>query len=420
MRFVEASAIAIRALLRNKLRAFLTLLGIVIGISSVLAMIAVGEGATKVLIDDIKKQGGLEVFTFYRPSYIWKGNRRVRNRIPEHFDYGDVLAIREECPSVKVAVPRIATWVGVLMQARDGSHTRGGYNGVDPSYINAMEWDLQEGRFISDEDVENAMKVVVLGDSIAKDLFGEGPVLGEEIKIRRHRTSERFTVIGRLQARGHSFKFGVSWDELVFIPFTTAQQRFTGTDSLRSIIIRANSLEAVDTAIAEAKALIRKRHRNRDEFFTVFQQRAAFSSLSNVSTILKIALGSIAGFSLLVGGIGVMNMMLVAVGERTREIGLRKAMGAKNADILFQFLSESILLCSIGGILGIGLGIFTSQGMSHLAIRIVKVVPSWPAVISVEWALISVLFSGVLGISFGLYPAIKAMRMSPIDALRSE
>lgn len=176
----------------------------------------------------------------------------------------------------------------------------------------------------------------------------------------------------------------------------------------------------MNRAIEEVKTVIRKRHRNEDDFFVIVDLRAGLPRLLKISTIIKTALGSIAGFSLLVGGIGIMNMMLVTVGERTREIGLRKAIGSKDSDILRQFLSESIILCSIGGILGVDFGVFTSKGMAYIAVRIVKIVPEWPSVISLQWVLISVLFSMLLGLGFGLYPAIKAKRMSPIEALRSD
>ncbi len=419
MRFVEALAIAIKNLLANKLRSSLTMLGILIGIALVLAMMAIGEGAKQIIIEDIEKIGGLNVFTLYRPSYKWVGNRRVRNRSREHFDYADALAIAAECPSVRIVVPRVPSWLGVLMQAADGRHFRGGYNGVDSNYTVAMEWDLHEGRFISAEDVDNATKVVVLGNNVATALFGEASALGKAIKIRKRRITERFIIIGTLLPRGHSFKFGVSFDDLVFIPITTAQQRFTGTKRIPHIVVQAHTVEDVDTAIEEVKMILQKRHSNEDDFFNISDPRGALSSLSKISTILKIALGSIAGFSLLIGGIGVMNMMFVAVGERTREIGIRKALGARSAEILLQFLSESMILCGIGGILGVGLGVFTSKGVASIAVRIVKIVPNWPSAISVEWVLISVCFSVLLGVGCGLYPAIKAMRMPPIEALRS-
>ena len=423
MIFIESIAVAIRALLINKLRSLLTMLGITIGIAAVLAMVAIGDGAKEIILEDLEKIGGINVFTVLQVSFKRVAGRRVRVRSGEYLNYGDVQAIERECPSVQIVAPRIPEWSRVLIQASDGTNIRAGYNGVDEDYTVALAWELATGRFISEEDVKNSTRVAVLGANVATELFGEVSPLGKEIKIARRTTrsiKERFTVIGTLVPRGRSLEFGFSFDDLVFMPVTTVQRRFTGNNRVPQIAVRVNAVEDMPQAIAEVKAVIRQRHRNQDDFFGIFDVRLGLARLMKISTLIKTALGSIAGFSLLVGGIGIMNMMLVAVGERTREIGLRNACGAKRANILLQFLSESILLCSIGGIFGIGLGVFASKGMAHIAVRIVKIVPQWPAVLSLQWALISVFFSVLLGISFGLYPAIKATRMSPIEALRTE
>ena len=423
MIFIESIAVAIRALLINKLRSLLTMLGITIGIAAVLAMVAIGDGAKEIILEDLEKIGGINVFTVLQVSFKRVAGRRVRVRSGEYLNYGDVQAIERECPSVQIVAPRIPEWSRVLIQASDGTNIRAGYNGVDEDYTVALAWELATGRFISEEDVKNSTRVAVLGANVATELFGEVSPLGKEIKIARRTTrsiKERFTVIGTLVPRGRSLEFGFSFDDLVFMPVTTVQRRFTGNNRVPQIAVRVNAVEDMPQAIAEVKAVIRQRHRNQDDFFGIFDVRLGLARLMKISTLIKTALGSIAGFSLLVGGIGIMNMMLVAVGERTREIGLRNACGAKRANILLQFLSESILLCSIGGIFGIGLGVFATKGMAHIAVRIVKIVPQWPAVLSLQWALISVFFSMLLGISFGLYPAIKATRMSPIEALRTE
>ena len=423
MLFIESINVGIRALLSIKLRSSLTVLGITIGISSVLAMVAIGEGAKQIILMDLEKIGGINVFTLLRVSSKSVDGHRVPIRSGEYFNYADVLALQTQCPSVKFVTPRLPEWTRVLMQAPDGTHLRAGYNGVDESYHLAMEWDLKTGRFISAEDVKNATKVVVLGANVATSLFREVSPLGKEIKIARRGQSamkERFIVIGTLESRGRSLEFGFSFDDLVFIPITTAQQRFIGNNRIPQIAVHVHTVESMPQAIEEVKAVIRKRHRNQDDFFAIFDVRLGLARLMKISTVIKTALGSIAGFSLLVGGIGVMNMMLVAVGERTREIGLRIAIGAKRSNILLQFLSESILLCGIGGILGLGLGVFTSKGMTYIAVRIVKIVHEWPAVLSPQWAVMSVCLSMLLGVVFGLYPAIKAMQMPPIVALRTE
>ena len=295
-----------------------------------------------------------------------------------------------------------------------------------------MDWDLKAGRFITDEDIENAAKICVLGDEVATALFGNKSPLGQEIKMARRsnsrygrwgrkpgeRFTERFIVVGTLMPRGTSLRFGWSFDNLAFIPISTAQERFTGNDHIEYILIFANTVEDIPTTIEEVKTVVRKRHKNQDDFIGIFEMHAGMAQLEKISKVIKITLGSIAGFSLLVGGIGIMNMMLVAVTERTREIGLRKALGAKSFDILLQFLIEAIIMCGIGGAIGIGVGMLAGEGMAVLAVKIVKIVPEWPAVISWQWVLISVSFSAIIGISFGLYPAIKASSLPPIEALR--
>ncbi len=433
MRIFEGLFVGVSAIRSNKLRSLLTMLGIIIGVASVLAMISIGDGAKEIVLQDAQKLGGVNQFTMYRSSYKRIGSRWMPNRSNEYFKYDDVLAIEAECPSVKVVVPRIPEWRGVLIQTNDGSEARSGYNGVNASFDDAMEWGIQEGRFISDEDIENKEKVCVLGTEVALNLFGNASPIDKEIKIGRGgdrfdrygrkdqtRMAERFTVIGTMDPRGRSLRFGWNLDDMVFLPLTTAQERFTGNDRVVMLSVQAHTVDDVPKAIEEVKEVMRKRHKNQDDFFDLRDMREGMAQLEKISKVIKIALGSIAGFSLLVGGIGIMNMMLVAVSERTREIGLRKALGAKRLDIMLQFLIESIVMCIIGGAIGVGVGYLAGEGMALLAVNIVKVVPDWPAVISMQWVIISVSFSALIGISFGLYPALKASALSPIEALRTE
>ena len=431
MRIVEAVSVAISAMRNNKMRSLLTMLGIIIGIASVLAMIAIGDGAKAIVRQDAQKLGGANQFFVFRMSYKRVNNRWVRIRSNEYLKYEDVLAIEAECPTVSAATPQIWNWGGVLIQASGGSEVRAGWNGVDATYSSAMDWDVKEGRFITDEDVKNASKVCVLGGDVATALFGDKSPLGQEIKIARdsdyynrwgqkegRRFTERFTVVGTFVPRGTSLRFGVSFDNLAFIPISTIQERFTGNDQIPNITVYAHTVKEVPKAVEEVKTVIRKRHKNQDDFIRIFEMHAGMAQLEKISKIIKITLGSIAGFSLLVGGIGIMNMMLVAVTERTREIGLRKALGAKSLDILLQFLTEAVIMCGVGGALGVGLGMLAGEGMAMLAVKIVRIVPEWPAVISLEWILISVSVSAIIGISFGLYPALKASSLTPIEALR--
>ena len=431
MRIVEAVSVGISAMRSNKMRSLLTMLGIIIGIASVLAMIAIGDGAKAIVRQDAQKLGGANQFFVFRSSYKRVNNRWVRIRSNEYLKYEDVLAIEAECPTVSAATPQIWNWGGVLIQASGGSEVRAGWNGVDATYNSAMDWDVKEGRFITDEDVKNASKVCVLGGDVATALFGDKSPVGQEIKIARdsdyynrwgqkegRRFTERFTVVGTFVPRGTSLRFGVSFDNLAFIPISTIQERFTGNDRIPNITVYAHTVKEVPQAVEEVKTVIRKRHKNQDDFIRIFEMHAGMAQLEKISKIIKITLGSIAGFSLLVGGIGIMNMMLVAVTERTREIGLRKALGAKSLDILLQFLTEAVIMCGVGGAIGVGLGMLAGEGMALLAVKIVRIVPEWPAVISLQWILISVSVSAIIGISFGLYPALKASSLTPIEALR--
>ena len=434
MRIVEGVSVGISAIRSNKLRSLLTMLGIIIGVASVLAMIAIGDGAKAIVLQDAQKLGGVNQFTMYRSSHKRVKNRWVPNRSNEYFEYEDVLAIEAECPSVELVVPRIPEWRGVLVQAAGGAEHRTGYNGVNASFSEAMDWDIQQGRFITNEDIDNEAKVCVLGAEVTAALFGNESPVGKEIKIGKgpggrfdrygrkdqKRITERFTVVGTMETRGRSLRFGWNLDDMIFIPLTTTQERFTGNDRIVMLSVHAHTVEEVPQAIEEVKTVLRKMHHGQDDFFSIWDMREGMAQLDKISKVIKIALGSIAGFSLLVGGIGIMNMMLVAVTERTREIGLRKAIGAKRMDIMLQFLIEAVAMCSVGGALGVVLGLFAGEGMAMLAVNIVKIVPEWPSVISTEWILISVSFSAIIGISFGLYPAIKASALSPIEALRAD
>ncbi|MCY4402099.1 MAG: ABC transporter permease [Candidatus Poribacteria bacterium] len=433
MSLIDGISIGFAAIQANKMRTLLTMLGIIIGIASVLAMIAIGDGAKEIVLQDAQKLGGANQFTLYRRSSEKLGKHRIPIRTKEYLNYNDVLAIEEDCPSVNEVTPRIRDWKGVLMQAEGGTETRAGYNGVDQSFMSAMDWKVSEGRFITDEDVENATRICVLGEEVATDLFGSISPLGKEIKIARkvryydhrgkrrsRRITDRFTVVGTMMPRGRSLRFGWSFDAMAFFPITTIQERFTGNDRIQEIVVYANNVYEVPQAVKEVKEVIRKRHNGEDKFVKFYEMRKGIRQLEKISKMIKIALGSIAGFSLLVGGIGIMNMMLVAVSERTREIGLRRALGAKPFDIILQFLIESVAMCTVGGMIGICLGILVGEGMSVLAVNIAQIVPEWPSVVSTQWIAISVLFSVAIGVSFGLYPAIKASMLSPIEALRKE
>ena len=417
MKLYEGFSTGISVMLQDKMRSALTILGIIIGIAAVLAMLAVGDGAKRIVLKEFEKYGGQ--FIVRRNPWIWRGDRVFPNRSGEYLKYEDVLAIEAECPSVESVIPSISS--EVLAQAEDGATKWTEYDGVNSYFPIGMKWQIQQGRFFSEEEFNNRRKVCVLGTEVATELYGDQDPIGKEIKLSlQGGRPDRFRILGIMAKRGTSLQYGFSWDDIVFMPLTTAQDRFKGNHYINYLNIRAINTDSINKAVAEVKAVLRKRHRNQDDFFDISYATAAVQELDKISRIIKIMLSSIAAFSLFVGSVGIMNMMLVSVNQRTREIGLRRAIGAKRRDIFLQFLIEAVVMCGIGGLLGIGLGIGIGYGCSHIAVKIVKVIPHWPVVISPQWMAVSVSISACIGIAFGLYPAVKASQISPIEALRTE
>ena len=417
MKLYEGFSTGISVILQEKLRSALTMLGIIIGVAAVLAMLAIGDGAKIIVLKEFEKYGGQ--FTVRRNPWIWRGDRVFPNRSGEHLKYEDVLAIEAECPSVESVTASVSN--EILAQAEDGATKWTEYDGVNSYFPTGMKWQIQQGRFFSEDEFNNRSKVCVLGTEVAAELYGDQSPIGQEIKLSlQGGRPNRFRILGIMAKRGTSLQYGFSWDDIVFIPLTTAQDRFKGTRYVNYLNVRAVNVDAIKKAAEEVKAVLRKRHRNQDEFFDISFHTEAVEELDKISRIIKIMLSSIAGFSLFVGSVGIMNMMLVSVNQRTREIGIRRAIGAKRRDIFLQFLIEAVVMCSIGGLLGIGLGIGIGYGCSYIAVKIVQVIPHWPVVISPQWMAISVSIAAFIGIVFGLYPAVSASQISPIEALRSE
>ena len=417
MKLYEGISTGLSVILQEKMRSVLTMLGIIIGVAAVLAMLAVGDGAKRIVTQEFEKFGGQ--FTVRRNPWIWRGDRVFPNRSSEHLKYADVLAIEAECPSVESVIPIVSS--EVLAQAEAGATKWTECEGVNSYFPIGMEWKIQQGRFFSEDEFNNRRKVCVLGLEVAIELFGDQHPIGTEIKIAlQGGRPERFRILGVMAKRGTSLQYGFSWDDIVYIPLTTAQDRFKGTHYVNYLNVRAVDSNSIEKAAEEVKSVLRKRHRNQDDFFDISFATAAVKELDKISRILTVMLSSIAGFSLFVGSVGIMNMMLVSVNQRTREIGLRRAIGAKRGDIFLQFLIEAVVMCSVGGLLGILLGIGTGYLCSHIAVEVVKVIPHWPVVISLHWMTVSVSISAGIGILFGLYPAIRASHLSPIEALRTE
>ena len=418
MKIYEAIAAGIHHIQQNRMRAGLSILGICIGIASVLCMIAIGDGIKKIIADGIKKSGGANHVRFVtRTSYYRQG--RTRRPTTERYTLSDALAIEAACPSVTAVLPRnVAPDVFVTRQGRE---FRPAVEGVTTDYEPLMSWHIQEGRFISENDLDNALQVCVLGANVATELFGSTSPIGKEVEIRFHwrQVAVRMRVIGKLIPKGRNV-ITRSVDDIVCVPITTFQQRISGKRYVQSLMVFFKTDTDVNRCIEDVKGVLRKRHRGKDNFIYPWIPKTNPKRLAYTEKIIKIALGGIASFSLFVSGIGIMNMCLVSVGEKTREIGLRKSVGAKRIDIFWQFLTESICLCLCGAVVGIVGGWLAAHGMARIAVRIMPIVPEWPVVLSLPWMLTSVLFSVSMGVGFGVYPAIRAARLSPIDALRAE
>lgn len=406
MKVTVGLRISCRALLRNKIRSLLTMLGIIIGVSAVITMIGIGQGARESIKDKIAGLGTNMLLV--QSGSLTRGGIRggwgsINTLVPE-----DVTAIMEKCPSVALAAPVVRTTAQVVCGNLNWS-TR--ITGTSPDYLTIRQWPIVAGKSFTDADVRYSTKVAVIGRTVAENLFPQMPSIGEIIRIKR----VPFKVIGLLEEKGQS-AMGTDQDDVILVPLTTARKRLLGKHSmLKQINVSAGNEALMIKAQEEITLLLRERHRihsgKEDDFIIKNMADIQDAAVSSMKT-MTIVLASIASVSLVVGGIGIMNIMLVSVTERTREIGIRMAVGARTRDILFQFLIESLVLCSAGGILGILLGISVSEVMSIFA--------GWSSVVSVQSIVLSFCFALVIGIVFGLYPARKASMLNPIEALKYE
>jgi putative ABC transport system permease protein len=398
--------IAMNALLRNKFRAFLTMLGIIIGVASVIAMLGIGQGS-KLSIQQQIAGMGLNLVTVV-PGSQQRGGVQFGAATMQSLKETDVDAILSECPAVLAATPEVRGNGQVVFGALNWPTSLYGEN---ESYLQIRERSVVNGRMFTDKEISSAAKVCLVGQTVIKNLFGEGadPV-GQVIRFKKI----PFLIIGVLDSKGLN-TFGQDQDDLLLAPYTTVQKRVQAITWVNSIYTSAVDAGSTDQAATQITETLRRHHKIKasdQDDFTIRNQAELLSTFSSVSNILTVLLGAIAGISLLVGGIGIMNIMYVSVTERTREIGLRMAIGGKGRDILMQFLAESMLLSITGGVIGILVGIAAS--------KIIGSAMSWPVVVLPSSEVLSFAVCTIIGIFFGWYPAKKAASLDPIDALRYE
>lgn len=406
MRTINLIKVAYRSMSKNKLRTFLTMLGIIIGVASVIAMLAIGEGSKQNIRTSIASLGTNSITVF--PGAISQGGVRLEAGTSVSLKREDAQAIAKEISTVKYVSPVVQKGVRVIAGSQNW---RTVIVGTLEDYFYIRNLNIISGTSFTPQEERAAAKVCIIGQTVATNLFGDNFIpVGQTIRIEKI----PFKIIGLLQKKGQG-TFGQDQDDVIIAPFSTVQKRMLSTSNVNSIISSAESEDLIDAAKDEITALLRERHKlsgSQDNDFSIRTQSELTNIFSSITNVLTILLASIAGISLIVGGIGIMNIMLVSVTERTREIGIRMAVGAKSSDILIQFMIEAIFISFLGGLLGILLGVFVSSMVANFG--------GWPVTVRLYSILLSFLFSAVIGIFFGWYPARKAANLNPIDALRYE
>jgi putative ABC transport system permease protein len=405
---LDGVRIALGALRVNVLRSLLTMLGIVIGVGAVIVMVAVGAGAREMIGDQIRSIGSNLILVV--PGATQTGGVRMGSGSVHTLRSTDAEAIAKECPAVKLTAPN---WGDVTQVVYGNRNWKTRVTGTWESSFLIREWPIKYGRMFTPEEEKRAAKVAVLGLTVVENLFGDAYPLGKVVRIK----SVPFTVIGVLDRKGQSPR-GDDQDDAVYVPLKTSQYRLFGTpfpDEIQAMLVQAKDITTIPDAEKQIDELLTRRHkigRNQEKDFTIRNLTEILETAQKSLNIMTTLLGAIAAISLLVGGIGIMNIMLVSVTERTREIGIRMAVGARSADILSQFLIEGVVLSISGGLIGTTLGIVGALIFARTS--------GWPALVDVGTIAIAILFSGAVGVFFGFYPAFKASRLHPIEALRHE
>jgi len=402
---ISTVSFALRALSRNKMRSGLTMLGIIIGVAAVIVMVAVGQGANASIQNQIASMGSNMLVVF--PGTASQGGVRHGWGSMSSMTVDDAEAIVRECPAVRLTAPAVRSAAQAISPTQNWSTS---LQGSTPEYFEIREWGFMSGESFTEGDVKAMANVCVLGTTTADQLFGAEDPVGQVVRIK----NLPMRVVGVLEAKGQSM-MGSDQDDTIVLPYTTLQRKVLGISHIHNIYTSAVSAEDTARAAEQITALLRQRHRiqpHQDDDFSVRNLSDVASAAAATSAIMTALLGSVAGVSLLVGGIGVMNIMLVSVTERTREIGIRMAVGAMPREIMSQFLVEALVLALFGGSVGILIGVAGAHAISATA--------GWPTLVSTSSIVLAVLFSAAVGIFFGLYPARKAARLDPIESLRYE
>ena len=402
MRIFNTIKVALRALRRNILRSVLPALGIIIGVAAVIAMVSIGNGAKSQVEASIASLGQNIITVF--PGNFTAGGVRGGFGTASTLTIEDALAIRNEITGIANISPEMRDRAQILA---NGLNWNTSIQGEDITYLEIRTWPMAEGAMFTDADVRSATKVCVIGKTVADQLFQGTDPIGQTLRIR----NLPFKILGTLSPKGFNY-FGQDQDDVIIIPYTSHLKRIARRPNLNSIVIQADQADRMSRIQQDVTDLLQQRRSGREPDFTVRNQQELAEAATATTKTMTVLLAAIAGVSLVVGGIGIMNIMLVSVTERTREIGIRLAVGAHGRDVLLQFLTEAIILSLMGGGLGIAVGVGTSQLISHLN--------GWPVLVSTDAILGAVGFSAAIGVFFGFYPARKAAQLDPIEALRYE
>ena len=406
MKLINLFRIAITAIIRNKMRSFLTMLGIVIGVAAVIAMLAIGQGSNASIRETISSMGTNLINVM--PVSLSRGGVSQGREMSQTLEIADLEYLRNNCSLITAISPEIRSSGQIVYGSNNWPTTI--YSGNE-DYAFIKKYEVESGRIFTAQEINSASKVCLIGKTVIENVFGDDiDPIGQTIRFNKI----PFKVIGTLTEKGDN-TFGQDQDDMVLAPYTTVMKRIVRQTYLRAIVISAKSEDQITETSAEITKLLRISHKlkdSEDDDFEIRTQEELISNFGSISEMMLVLLGSIAAISLVVGGIGIMNIMYVSVTERTREIGLRMAIGGKGKDILKQFLLEATLLSVLGGVIGVGLGVVASS--------IVENVMGWPVLITTDSIVLSFLFCTFIGVFFGWYPARKAAGLEPIEALRHE